>query len=400
MRFIIVNYFLTRIPYFCPSPIPAMMERIYFDHAATTPLAPEVLEAMLPYMRESQGNPSSIHADGRKTRAAIEKARRHIARNIGASIGEIFFTSGGTESNNMALYCSVRDLGVRHIISSPTEHHCILHTLDALVKHQGVEVSYLDVDSHGHIKPNELQELLANSSKKTLVSLMYANNEIGTLHDIQHIAAICKEQGALFHTDAVQAMGLLPIDVSQTPISFLSGAAHKFFGPKGTGFIYINNENMVQPYLHGGAQERNMRGGTENLYGIVGMAEALDLACLQMEERHKRLDSLRQYMLDELQKNIPGLVANGCPEHYLPKVLSVSIPPSPNSDMLIMLLDMAGISASGGSACSSGVEQASHVLAAVANKEDYLTIRFSFSHRNTHAEADHTVATLKGILQA
>ncbi len=371
--------------------------RIYFDNAATTPLDKEVLDAMLPYFNGFYGNPSSIHADGRQTRTAIEKARRTIANSIGASIGEIFFTSGGTESSNMALKCAVRDLGVTRIISSPTEHHCVLHTLDYL-KNKGTNVLYLPVDSKGKINYETLAETLRDSEEKTMVSLMYANNEIGTLHDFGQIAEICQEHGAFFHSDTVQAVGQFPIDVSKTPINFLTGGAHKFHGPKGVGFIYINGDNTVKPYLDGGSQERNMRGGTENLYGIVGMAEALDIACREMEERKTHIDGIRSYFKSRLLKNFKGIVFNGCQENYLHKVLSVSFPESENGDMLLMLLDMAGISASGGSACSSGVEHESHVLAAINGDPSYKTARFSFSHHNTKEEVDKVISKLKELL--
>lgn len=372
--------------------------RIYFDNAATTPLSDEVLEEMLPYMKSHHGNPSSIHADGRQARTAIERARRQIAQHIGASIGEIFFTSGGTEANNMALKCAVRDLGVKHIISAPTEHHCILHTLDALQRDAEVEVSYLTVNEQGNVSEKELHQLLANSSEKTLVSLMYANNEVGTLHNFEQMAKICQEHKVYFHSDTVQAIGHFPINVSETPVNFLAGSAHKFHGPKGVGFIYINNNNNIKPYLDGGAQERNMRGGTENTYGIIGMAKALDLAYKNLEQRKKHILNLRNYMKEQLSMNFKNVVFNGHSEHYLHKVLSVSFPPFPKGDMLLMLLDMAGISASGGSACSSGIEQESHVLAALQGDSDLKTIRFSFSHYNTKAEIDVVIQKLKDII--
>ncbi len=372
--------------------------RIYLDNAATTPLAPEVLEAMMPYLKGHQGNPSSIHADGRQTKTAIEKARRTIAQCLGASIGEIFFTSGGTESSNMALKCSIRDLGVKRIVSSPTEHHCVLHTLEQIKKETQTSIEYLPVDSAGRISLSDLEQALKSSKEKTLVSLMYANNEIGTLHDFERIARICKENGALFHSDTVQAIGHFPIDLSKTTVSFVTGAAHKFHGPKGVGFIYINGDNIIKPYVDGGAQERNMRGGTENIYGIVGMAEALDLACKQMEDRTRKIVDLRSYFKEQLQHNFKSLLFNGCQENYLHKVLSVSFPPSANTDMLLMLLDMDGVSASGGSACSSGVEHESHVMAAIQGNPEYKTVRFSFSHNNTREEVDLVISKLKKIL--
>ncbi len=372
--------------------------RIYFDNASTTPIDPEVLEAMMPYLQNHQGNPSSIHADGRQTRTAIEKARRTIAQCLDASIGEIFFTSGGTESSNMALKCAVRDLDVKRIISSPTEHHCVLHTLNYLEKKENIRVEYLNVDAQGRIQESELIQKLSSSTEKTLVSLMYANNEIGTLHPFEKIAEICEEHNAFFHSDTVQAVGQFPINVSQTKISFLTGGAHKFHGPKGVGFIYINGDNIIQPYLDGGSQERNMRGGTENLYGIVGMAEALQRSCQEMESRTAHILELRSYFKKELLKNFEGIIFNGSQENFLHKVLSVSFPPSENGDMLLMLLDMDGVSASGGSACSSGVEHESHVMAAIKGDPNYKTVRFSFSHHNTKEEIDIVIQKLKKIL--
>ena len=355
----------------------ANKNRIYFDNAATTPLSPEVVEVMAEAMRQHFGNPSSIHAEGREARAVIEKARKTIANLLSASVGEIFFTSGGTESSNMALKCSVRDLGVQRIISSPIEHHCVLHVLETLEKEQGVEVAYLEVDQNGSPNLEQLEALLADSNKKTLVSLMHSNNEIGTMIDLAKVSALCEEFGALFHSDTVQTIGYFPINVEEVKISFLTGAAHKFYGPKGIGFIYINGDNIIKPYLDGGSQERNMRPGTENIYGILGMAKALELAYGQLEEKRAHVMSLRQYMKEQLQLHFDDLIFNGNQEglyHY--KVLSVSFPPSPKAELLLMNLDIAGVSVSGGSACSSGANIGSHVINALQGDSDRTTIRF------------------------
>ena len=375
--------------------------RVYLDNAATTPIRSEVVDAIVPFMREYYGNPSSIHAEGRKVRAAIEEARKTVAQCIGASIGEIFFTSGGTESNNMALKCSVRDLGVERIISSPTEHHCVLHTLECIKNDTSAEITFLDVDGKGRIDPIQLRQLLAGSSKKTLVSLMHANNEIGTMIDLDEIATICEEGGALFHSDTVQTVGHFPVDVSKTNISFLSGAAHKLHGPKGVGFIYIKGDNNIKPFIDGGSQERNMRGGTENVYGIVGLAHALKLMVSELQEEEAHIRDLRDTFMRELQSSIPGVEFNGDPEgKSLYTVLSVSFPPSQKSDMLLLSLDISGISASGGSACSSGAEAGSHVLQAIGVSPERKTIRFSFSRYNTKEELRFVLDQLKAAVPA
>jgi cysteine desulfurase len=374
------------------------MKRIYFDNAATTPIEPEVVELMAQALRENFGNPSSIYAEGRTARAAIEQARKQVAHCLGASIGEIFFTSGGTESNNMALKCAVRDLGVQRIISSPIEHHCVLHSLDSLQKEGRVEVAMLPLGPGGRVDMAHLAELLQASSAKTLVSLMHANNEIGTMIDLQAVGELCREHGALFHSDTVQTMGYYPIDVSKTPISFLSGSAHKFHGPKGVGFIYINGDNIIKPFVDGGSQERNMRGGTENIYGILGLAKALSMAYGQMEERRARITAVRDYLYQQLDAHFSDLHYNGDLEggHY--KILSVAFPPSPRADLLLLNLDIAGISTSGGSACSSGADAGSHVIAALGGDEARKTIRFSFSHHNTLQEVDVVVQKLREVV--
>ena len=339
-----------------------MSERIYLDNAATTPLSPEVIEAMHAVMKDQFGNPSSIHAEGRQSRAIIEQARKQVAQTIGASIGEIFFTSGGTESNNMALKCSVRDLGVKRIISSKVEHHCILHTLERLEKEEKIEVNFVDIDDKGQPNLDHLAQLLNSSEKKTLVSLMHGNNEVGTLLPLERVGEICAEHNAYFHSDTIQTMGFYPIDVTSSNISFLSGSAHKFHGPKGVGFIYINGDNIIQPYLDGGAQERNMRAGTENIYGIVGLAKALELAVSAVDDHREHITGLRSYFVDQIKQIIPEATFNGDLENGHYKVINISFPPSPKTDLLLLNFDIAGISVSGGSACSSGADAGSHVI--------------------------------------
>jgi len=370
------------------------------DYAATTPVDPAVIATMTEALQRYPGNPSSIHAEGREARALIEQARKTVAGAIGASIGEVFFTSGGTESTNMALKNAVRDLNVQRIISSPLEHHCVLHCLDTLQRTEGTEVLYLEVDGKGQPDLEELDVLLKDDGKKTLVSLMHANNEIGTLLDLDAVAALCREQGAFFHSDTVQTVSTYKLDVSRTPISFLTGSAHKFFGPKGVGFIYVNGDNLIGPYIDGGAQERNMRAGTENLPGILGMAKALELAMARKDEREVYVRSLRDALWQRLRESFDDLQVYGDPERGHYKLLNVSFPPSPQADLLLMNLDIAGISVSGGSACSSGADAGSHVLDALVGDPGRKAIRFSLSHLNTMDEVEQVVNTLKEILPA
>lgn len=373
-----------------------MPERIYLDNAATTPLDPEVIAAMMPYMTEYYGNPSSIHAQGRKTKSAIEMARKSIASLLGTSPGEIFFTSCGTEADNTALIKSVEDLGIKHIVSSRLEHHAILHTLEYLKERFEIKVTFLENNHLGQIDLNQLEEAI-KGSENTLVSLMHGNNEIGNLLDINQVAEMCAAHKALFHSDTVQTMGHHIFDLKNSPIDFIVGSAHKFHGPKGTGFLYINAQNQLHPLIHGGAQERNMRGGTENLYGIVGMAKALELAYQNFEKDKTHILSLKQYLKDSLIKNIQGVSFNGVSgdlEKSLYTVLNVSFPPHPDNEMILFKLDIEGISCSGGSACASGTNLGSHVLNALEIPEERANVRFSFSKFNTRAEVDKTIATL------
>ncbi len=379
-----------------------MDKRIYFDNAATTPLDPIVIETMTKVMQQNFGNPSSIHADGRKSRTLIESARKVVAHRIKCSVSEVFFTSGGTESNNTALKCSVRDLGVQRIISSRIEHHCILHTLERL-ESEGVEVVYCDVQATGEVDYAALEAHLGTGDKKTLVSLMHANNEVSTINDIAKISQLCQAHDAYFHTDTVQTIGYRELDLTKIKINFLSGSAHKFYGPKGTGFLYINGNNQIKPFMDGGSQERNMRAGTENIYGICGLAKALDLACDNMKTRVAHIKSLNQHAREQLKANFPEVTFNG-PTSLgggLEKVLSVNFPPSPKSEMLMLHMDIAGICASGGSACSSGSEKGSHVIATLSDVSPIVgkPVRLSFSHKNTIEEVDFLIEKLKTVLK-
>ena len=287
------------------------MNRIYFDNAATTALDPQVLEAMMPYLTDKFGNPSSIYSYGRETRMAIEAARKSVAKILNAHPAEIFFTSGGTESSNTAITASVRDLGCKHIITSPIEHHAVSHSVEYLDNMDVAKVSLVKLLPNGHIDLDDLERLLAASEEKTLVTLMHANNEIGNILDIHAVGRLCKLYNAIFHSDTVQTVGHFPFDLRNTPVHFITGAAHKFHGPKGVGILYINENVKIKPFVHGGAQERNMRAGTENLYGIVGFAKALELATANYEEDSAHIGTLKYYMMDELKKHIKGVGFNG-----------------------------------------------------------------------------------------
>ncbi len=374
--------------------------KVYFDNAATTPLDERVWEVMSEHLKTLYGNPSSIHHLGRTSRSEIEKARKTVAESIGAGTGEIFFTSGGTESNNTALCCAVRDLGVKRIITSPIEHHCVLHTAEKLQMRDKIELELVKVNPLGEIDLSHLEELLKNSRDKTLVSIMHANNEIGTMADIKAIGELCREYNALFHTDSIQTVGHFPINVNEINVHFLSGSAHKFHGPKGVGFLYINADNQIKPFISGGGQERNVRGGTENLHGIIGQAKALQLAIEEMEERRQKITEVRSYLKQQLLEKVPGVCFHGIQEgEFLYTVLSVSFPPGPKTELLLLALDIEGICASGGSACSSGSDKGSHVIQVVGDKEGRKTIRFSFSHYNTKDEVDYTVEKLAAMFE-
>ena len=370
--------------------------RIYLDNAATTPLDPSVIAVMTEAMATLYGNPSSIHADGRNARAAIEEARKKVAKLLGASIGEIFFTSGGTEANNMVLKNAVRDLGVQRIITSPLEHHAVLHTLNSLKKTTDIVVEMVEIDKKGQISLENLEDLLrGGNSQKTLVTLMHANNEIGTMIDLDAVSKICVQYNAFFHSDTVQTMGFYPIDVSKTKIHFLNGSAHKFHGPKGVGFVYINMESMIRPFIDGGSQERNMRGGTENTSGIMGLAKALELAYENIDTRRAKIIALRNSLKKKLLERFQDIDFIGDTEGGNYKILNVSFPHSAKSELMLFNLDIAGISASGGSACSSGAEGGSHVLDALEIDPSRKCIRFSFSHINTEEDVLFLIEKLK-----
>ncbi len=375
------------------------MDRIYFDNAASTSLDPLVLEAMMPFLSEQFGNPSSIYSYGRETRMAIEQARKSVAKNLGARTSEIFFTSGGTESTNTILNAAIENLGCTHIISSPIEHHATLHTVQHLAKKENITLSFVQILPNGHIDSAHLETLLTQHPEKTIVTIMHANNEIGNMIELNEIGAIYKKHNAYFHSDTVQTVGHFAFDLSNTPIDFITGASHKFHGPKGIGILYINENIKINPFIHGGAQERNMRAGTENVYGIVGFAKALEIATTNYEKDSQYISSLKKYLYDALIAKIPGISFNGDPfGSSLYTLLSVNFPKSEKTEMLLFNLDIHHICASGGSACSSGAQQGSHVIQALNKANDMATVRFSFSKHNTKAEIDTVVSTLASLL--
>jgi cysteine desulfurase len=375
------------------------MERIYLDNAATTALDKEVLDAMMPYLTEKFGNPSSIYSYGRETRLAVENARKSVAKILNAHPGEIFFTSGGTESNNTAIVAAIHDLGCRHIISSPIEHHAVLHTVEHYGQEKEMSYSYVRLLPDGHVDIEELEEQLATQEKRCLVSLMHGNNEIGNLLDIDAVGILCKKYNAIFHSDCVQTVGHFPIDLRNTGVHFISASSHKFHGPKGAGLLYVNDNVKIRPLIYGGGQERNMRSGTENLYGIVGFAKALELAVEHYEKDRTYIESLKNYMMSGLKKNINGVSFNGDVDgRSLYTVLSVGFPKTEKSEMILFNLDINHICASGGSACASGANQGSHVINAINNNPNQVTVRFSFSKHNTKEEIDTTVARVAELI--
>lgn len=374
--------------------------KAYLDNAATTPVAPEVFEAMVPYLRDHFGNPSSTHQFGRKAKSALETSRKKIASILNCSPMEICFTSGGTEADNMAINGAIKQLGVRHIISSNAEHHAVLHTVEHCSDTCDVKLSMVDLDKKGHVSIPHLRELLEASEEKTLVSLMHANNEIGTMIDLDEIGAICEEYDALFHSDTVQTMGHFRMDLDKSKVHFITGAAHKFHGPKGVGFLYVNRDVHVEPLILGGSQERNLRAGTENVAGIVGMAKALDMAYSEIDEHRAYIQGIKDYMKTQLSESLPGVAVNGCEDQSLYTVLNVRLPQTSKSSMLLFLLDIDGIACSGGSACSSGSNQGSHVLRAIDADTSAPSVRFSFSRYTTKEEIDYTISRLKHHYQS
>lgn len=373
---------------------------VYLDNAATTPVAPEVVEAMIPVLYEHFGNPSSTHAFGRQAKALIENARRQIAQHLNCAPSEIIFTSGGTEADNMALHAAVTQLGVKRIITSTIEHHAVGHTAEALKLHENTEVVNLQLDAKGNINLEELRALLQDATP-TMVSLMHANNEIATLLPIAEVAQICRQYGAYFHSDTVQTMGHYAFDLAALDIDFITCAAHKFHGPKGIGFLYVNKKTRVNPLIHGGSQERGLRGGTENIAGIVGLAKAMELAYTDLEAHQQHVWGLKNYMIERLQGIFPDVAFHGETSYQkaLYTVLNVSLPATTKAGLLLFTLDLKGVAVSGGSACTSGAAKGSHVLEGIAADMSRPNARFSFSRFTTKAEIDYALQQLQEVYQ-
>jgi cysteine desulfurase len=363
--------------------------RVYLDNAATTPVAKEVAETMCEVLTHQFGNPSSSHSFGRETKALIETARRNVAKHLHCQPSEIYFTSGGTEADNLACHIALNELGVKRIISTVLEHHAVGHTVEMLREKHDLELVYLSVDRQGHIDLNELEELLKQEIP-TLVSLMHANNEIATLIPLEQVAILCRTHGAYFHSDTVQTMGHYAFDLKALDIDFITCAAHKFHGPKGIGFLYVNKRIKMTPMILGGAQERGFRGGTENISGIVGLSKAMDLAYADLAAHQAHVQGIKSYMMEKLKSHFDTLDFHGdvTPEGSLYTVLNVSFPIIDKASMLLFTLDLKGVAVSGGSACSSGAAKGSHVLEGIGADMRRPNARFSFSRFNTQSEID------------
>ena len=374
---------------------------VYFDNAATTPMDKTVLEKMLPYLENGFGNPSSIHKKGREIKSVIEKCRSKIASLLSCEPGEIFFTSGGTEADNMFILNTAIEKKLDTIITSKLEHHAVLHCCEYLERSYKKNIKFVDSDDKGVIDLDHLESLM-KTSPNSLVTIMHGNNEIGNLNDIKKISRICEQYETIFHSDTVQTVGHYNLNLNDLNIHGIVGSAHKFHGPKGVGFLYLNNKHKISPFIHGGAQERNMRGGTENVYGIVGLAEALELSITNMADHEKKVSNLKKYMIEKLTHAVDGIKFNGQSSdlnNSLYTVLNVSIPNMNDQQMFLFNLDINNIAASAGSACTSGSEVGSHVLAQIKKNKGHVSVRFSFSKMNSKEEVDYTVDKVCEILK-
>ena len=372
---------------------------VYFDNAATTPIEKKVLDKMLPFMEDGYGNPSSIHKRGREIKSAIEKSRTMVADILCCEPGEIFFTSGGTEADNMFLINTVHEKNIDTIITSKIEHHAVLHCCDFLNKSYNTNIKYVKTDEKGKVDLEDLENLI-KKNKNSIVSLMHGNNEIGNINNLKQLSKVCEQHRVILHSDTVQTIGHYPINLNEIEIHGIVGSAHKFHGPKGIGFLYLNNKHKISPFIHGGAQERNMRGGTENVYGIVGLSEALSLASEEMENHKTKILSLKKHMISSLKNKIKGVRFNGLSESTddsLYTVLNVSIPEIEDQQMFLFNLDINNIAASAGSACTSGSDSGSHVLNEIRTEKRHVNVRFSFSKYNTIEEADYVVEKIMEI---
>lgn len=366
---------------------------VYFDNAATTPISKKVLDKMIPYMEDGFGNPSSIHKRGREIKSVIEKSRSKVADILSCEPGEIFFTSGGTEADNMFIINTVLEKKIDTIITSKVEHHAVLHCCDYLNKTQNINIKYVSINDNGELDLDDLEKITSNN-KNSLVSLMHGNNEIGNINDLKTISKICEKNNVVFHSDTVQTVGHYAIDLNKINIQGIVGSAHKFHGPKGIGFLYLNNKHKISPFIHGGAQERNMRGGTENVYGIVGLSEALTLAYENMATHKEKIIALKSHMIESLKQKVKGVKFNGLSsdlDNSLYTVLNASIPNVDDQQMFLFNLDINNIAASAGSACSSGSDSGSHVLKEIKTEEGFVNVRFSFSKYNSIEEVDYVI---------
>ena len=377
------------------------MKPVYFDNAATTELRHEVIDVMAQVLKANFGNPSSSHSFGRSSKSLIEKSRKAIASCLNVSASEIIFTSGGTEADNLILNSAVRDLGVKHIITTKIEHHAVLHTVEALQESHNIDVSFVNLDSKGNLDFNHLESLLQTETK-TLVSLMHINNEIGNITDIKHVSNLCKANNALFHSDAVQSVGHYNLDLQDIQVDFIAAAGHKFHGPKGVGFAFIRkNIGYLKPLIFGGEQERGLRAGTESVHNIAGLEAALKLCHERAEEEHEYINGLKLYFINEIKAALPGVTFNGESENLEKStytLINVCLPiPANKSAMLLFQLDLKGIACSKGSACQSGSSKKSHVLSEILSGDDLEkpSLRFSFSIFNTKAEVDYVISILK-----
>ena len=376
------------------------MKQVYLDNAATTPIHPEVIEKMTQVMQEVYGNPSSSHQFGRKAKTVVEEARKYIARQMNVSAGEVIFTSGGSEADNLILYNAVTNLGVRRIITSRIEHHAVLHTIIALAQRHQVAVDYVALDSRGSIDYDHLEQLLAEDSGKTLVSLMHINNELGNLLDLRQVTVLCVKYHAYFHSDTVQTIGHYELDLQQTPVDFITCSAHKFHGPKGVGFAIVKKGIPLKPILIGGEQERGHRAGTENVHNIAGLHKALEIAYGNLEADRAYISDLKAYFIKGLSSIVPGIEFNGLSEDpaassYI--ILNVRFPKS--LSMFLFNLDLKGVAASGGSACQSGSDKGSHVLNAILPDAEAkkTSVRFSFSKFLGKEDLDYALDVIKSL---
>ncbi len=375
---------------------------VYLDNAATTPMTKEVVEVMSDILINEFGNPSSIHSYGRSAKATIELSRRSIAKLVGCEPKEIIFTSGGTEADNMAIHCAVKDLDVKHIVTSDIEHHAVGHAVESLVKSHDIKVSYVKCTDNGHVDLDDLTAILEASNTKTLVSLMHANNEIGNLLPIKEVSKLCKDNQAYFHSDTVQTMGHYPINLAELNLDFVTCSAHKFHGPKGIGFLYVSKNLQIKPMLEGGTQERGLRAGTENIAGIAGLTKALDLANNDIQSHIDHVQGLKSYMVDTLSNKVEGIEFNGDinPESSLYTVLNVVFPNFSKEEMLLFMLDLEGVACSGGSACNSGANNGSHVLRGIKANTTRSSVRFSFSRYTTKADIDFAIEKIIKIINS